>query len=148
MKREYNAEVETGMPKVAYRETITRTIEFNYTHKKQTGGAGQYGRVAGQMEPYEEAAYNFVNKIKGGAIPTEYFPSCDKGFQACLKQGELIGAPIVGIQVTIDDGHSHAVDSSDMAFQQAAIGAFRSSYRKAAPTILEPVMKVSVEGPS
>ncbi|MBW2645774.1 MAG: elongation factor G [Deltaproteobacteria bacterium] len=148
MKREYNAEVETGMPKVAYRETITRTIEFNYTHKKQTGGAGQYGRVAGQMEPYEEAAYNFVNKIKGGAIPTEYIPSCDKGFQACLKQGELIGAPIVGIQVTIDDGHSHAVDSSDMAFQQAAIGAFRSSYRKAAPTILEPVMKVSVEGPS
>ncbi len=148
MKREYNAEVATGMPKVAYRETITRTIEFDYTHKKQTGGAGQYGRVAGQMEPYEEEAYNFVNKIKGGSIPTEYIPSCDKGFQACLKQGELIGATIVGIQVTIDDGHSHAVDSSDMAFQQAAIGAFRSSYKKAAPTILEPVMKVSVEGPS
>ncbi len=148
MKREYNAEVATGMPKVAYRETITRTIEFDYIHKKQTGGAGQYGRVAGRMEPYEEGAYNFVNRIRGGAIPTEYIPSCDKGFQECLKQGELIGAPIVGIQVTIDDGQSHAVDSSDMAFQQAAIGAFRSSYRKAAPAILEPVMKVSVEGPS
>jgi elongation factor G len=148
MKREYNAEVATGMPKVAYRETITRMIEFNYTHKKQTGGAGQYGRVAGRMEPYEEGAYNFVNKIKGGAIPTEYIPSCDKGFKECLKQGELIGAPIVGIQVTIDDGQYHAVDSSDMAFQQAAIGAFRSSYRKAVPAILEPVMKVSVEGPS
>ncbi len=148
MKREYSAEVETGMPKVAYRETITRMIEFDYTHKKQTGGAGQYGRVSGFMEPYEEENYNFINKIKGGAIPTEYIPSCDKGFQACLKKGSLIGAPIAGIQITINDGQHHAVDSSDMAFQQAAIGAFKSAYAKASPAILEPIMKVSVEGPS
>lgn len=148
MKREYQSEVETGMPRVAYKETLTRKVEFDYTHKKQTGGAGQYGRVAGYMEPYEEGNYNFINQIKGGAIPTEYIPSCDKGFQGCLKKGELIGAPIVGVQIIINDGQSHAVDSSDMAFQQAAIGAFRSTYAKAKPAILEPIMKVSVEGPS
>jgi elongation factor G len=153
MKREYTAEVETGMPKVAYKETISKMAQFDYTHKKQTGGAGQYARVAGWMEPYEEGDYHFVNQInvnqiKGGAIPTEYIPSCDKGFRACLKKGELIGAPIVGIQITINDGQHHPVDSSDIAFQQAGIGAFRSAYKNANPTILEPVMKVAIEGPS
>jgi elongation factor G len=138
MKREYTAEVETGMPKVAYKETISKMVPFDYIHKKQTGGAGQYARVAGWMEPYEQGDYNFANQIKGGTIPTEYIPSCDKGFQACLKKGALIGAPIVGIQITINDGQHHPVDSSDIAFQQAAIGAFRSAYKKANPTILEP----------
>ena len=147
MKREYRAEVETGMPQVAYREAISQMAEFNYTHKKQTGGSGQYGRVAGLIEPLEEGEYEFVNKIKGGAIPTEYIPACDKGFRSALRKGNLIGFPIVGIKVTINDGQSHSVDSSDMAFQAAAIGAFREVYAKAKPVILEPIMKVGVEGP-
>ncbi len=148
MKREYNAEVEVGQPQVAYREAISKKAEFNYTHKKQTGGSGQYGRVAGFIEPLAEGEYEFVNEIKGGAIPTEYIPACDKGFKSALAKGSLIGFPIVGIKVTINDGQSHPVDSSDMAFQQAAIGAFKEAYKKAKPVILEPVMKVSVEGPT
>jgi len=148
MKREYKAEVETGMPQVAYREAISERAEFNYTHKKQTGGSGQYGRVAGFIEPLEEGNYEFVNMVKGGAIPTEYIPACDKGFQASLHKGSLIGFPIVGVKVTINDGQAHPVDSSDMAFQHAAIGAFREVYSKAKPQILEPIMKVTVEGPT
>lgn len=148
MKREYNAEVETGAPQVAYRETISQRADFNYTHKKQTGGSGQFGRVAGFIEPLEEGEYEFVNEIKGGAIPTEYIPAVDKGFQMSLKKGSLIGHPVVGVKVTINDGQSHAVDSSDMAFQTAAIGAFRDTYAKAKPIIMEPIMKVNVEGPN
>ena len=147
MRREYKCDVETGMPQVAYREAITQRADFNYTHKKQTGGAGQYGRVAGFIEPTTEGDYIFVNNIKGGAIPTEYIPSCDKGFKEAVKRGTLIGFPIVGVQVTINDGQYHPVDSSDMAFQAAAIGAFREAYMKAKPTILEPIMQVSIEGP-
>ena len=148
MKREYKAEVETGMPQVAYRETISRKADFDYTHKKQTGGSGQYGKVVGFMEPLAEGYYEFVNEIKGGKIPTEYIPACDKGFQASLKKGRLIGFPVVGVKVTINDGQSHSVDSSDMAFQSAAIGAFKQAYEKAKPEILEPIMKVTVEGPT
>ncbi len=148
MRREYQVDLQTGMPKVAYRETITRQADFNYTHKKQTGGSGQYGRVAGFIEPSSEGDYQFFNKITGGAIPTEFIPSCDKGFKACLKRGSLAGFPIVGVQVTINDGAAHTVDSSDLAFQQAAIGAFREAYAKASPSILEPVMKVVAETPS
>jgi len=148
MRREYKCEVDTGMPQVAYRETITQKAEFNYTHKKQTGGAGQYGRVAGYMEPWAEGDYEFVDMIKGGTIPTEYIPSCDKGFKEAIKKGSLIGFPIVNIRCVINDGQSHPVDSSDIAFQSAAIGAFREAYSKAKPVILEPVMKVSVEGPT
>ena len=148
MKREYAAEVGTGQPQVAYREAVSQRAEFNYLHKKQTGGSGQYGRVAGFMEPMEEGEYEFVDDIVGGVIPREYIPSCDKGFRACLKKGSLIGAPITGVRITINDGAAHAVDSSDMAFQQAAIGAFRDAYGKAKPAILEPIMKVVVETPS
>ena len=148
MKREYRAEVETGMPQVAYRETITQRADFDYTHKKQTGGAGQFGRVAGYMEPCEEKEYEFVNMIKGGVIPNEFIPSCDKGFQAARMKGTLIGFPVVNIRCVINDGSTHPVDSSDIAFQQAAIGAFRQAYEKAKPVILEPIMKVAVEGPS
>jgi elongation factor G len=148
MRREYKCEVETGIPQVAYREAITQRAEFNYTHKKQTGGAGQFGRVAGYMEPFAEGDYEFVNMIKGGTIPTEYVPSCDKGFKEAVKRGSLIGFPIVNIRCLINDGQSHPVDSSDIAFQQAAIGAFREAYNKAKPCILEPIMKVSVEGPT
>ncbi|MHB9292401.1 putative elongation factor G [Hollandina sp. SP2] len=148
MRREYRCEVETGMPQVAYREAITQRAAFNYTHKKQTGGSGQYGRVAGYMEPFTEGDYEFVDNIKGGAIPTEFIPSCDKGFKEALKRGSLIGFPIVNIRCLINDGQSHPVDSSDIAFQQAAIGAFREAYPKAKPCILEPIMKVAVEGPT
>ncbi len=148
MKREYKCEVETGMPQVAYRESITQRAEFNYTHKKQTGGSGQYGRVAGFMEPLEDKDYEFVDSIKGGVIPNEYIPSCDKGFRASMAKGSLIGFPIVGVRCTINDGQSHPVDSSDIAFQVAAQGAFREAYSKAKPVILEPIMKVSIEGPT
>ena len=148
MKREYKCEVETGAPQVAYRESITQRAEFNYTHKKQTGGSGQYGRVAGFIEPLAEKDYEFVDMIKGGAIPNEYIPSCDKGFRKAIEKGSLIGFPIVGVKVTINDGQYHPVDSNDNAFQIAAIGAFREAYEKAKPAILEPIMKVSIEGPT
>ena len=148
MRREYKCEVETGMPQVAYRESITQRADFNYTHKKQTGGSGQYGRVAGFMEPLEDKDYEFVDNIKGGVIPNEYIPSCDKGFRASMAKGALIGFPIVGVKCTINDGQYHPVDSSDIAFQVAAQGAFREAYAKAKPVILEPIMKVSIEGPT
>jgi len=147
MRREYKCEVETGMPQVAYREAISQRADFNYTHKKQTGGSGQFGRVAGFIEPISEQDYEFVDQIKGGAIPSEFIPSCDKGFKAAVKKGTLIGFPIVGVRITINDGQTHPVDSSDMAFQAAAIGAFREAYKKANPIVLEPIMKVSIEGP-
>ncbi len=148
MRREYNVEIETGMPQVAYRETISQKVEFDYTHKKQSGGSGQYGRVAGIMEPIQEKDYEFIDEITGGAIPREFISSCDKGFRACLAKGTMIGFPIVGVKITINDGNSHPVDSSDMAFQLTAIGAFRQGYDRAKPHILEPIMKVSVEGPA
>ncbi|AEF84215.1 translation elongation factor G [Treponema primitia ZAS-2] len=148
MRREYKCEVETGMPQVAYREAIQQRSDFNYTHKKQTGGSGQYGRVAGYMEPYGDGDYEFVDNIKGGSIPNEFISSCDKGFKEAVKRGSLIGFPIVNIRCLINDGASHPVDSSDIAFQLAAIGAFREAYNKAKPCILEPIMKVAVEGPT
>ncbi len=148
MKREYNCAVEKGPPQVAYREAITKEGKFDTTHKKQTGGSGQYARICGIMRPIEEEDFSFVDKIVGGAIPREYIPSCEKGFQESLKKGSLIGFPIVGVEVEINDGNSHAVDSSDLAFTTCAKKAFRENYTKLGPTILEPVMKVSVEGPS
>jgi elongation factor G len=148
MKREYDAEVETGKPQVAYREAITQKAEFDYTHKKQTGGAGQYGRVIGYVEPLAEGVYEFVDEVRGGRIPREFIPSCDKGFKAVVKKGDLIGFPVTGVRIVLTDGQYHDVDSSDNAFQAAARGAFRQVYRKAKPQILEPVMKVSVEGPT
>ncbi len=148
MKREFSSEVETGAPQVSYREAISTKAEFNYIHKKQTGGSGQYGRVAGFMEPSDDNTYEFVNAIKGGVIPTEYIPAIDKGFKSCLKKGRLIGFPVLGMKITINDGQYHIVDSSEMAFIQTAVGAFNQAYAKAKPIILEPIMKVSVECPS
>jgi elongation factor G len=148
MKREYQAEVVTSPPRVAYRETITRRVEFSYTHKKQTGGAGQFGRVAGYMEPWTEAPFRFDDQIVGGAIPREYIAAVEKGFVSMLQKGALIGAHVTGVSVTINDGASHAVDSSDIAFQEAARGAWRDVYPKAGPQILEPLMKTAVEGPT
>jgi elongation factor G len=148
MRREYNVALETGMPQVAYRETISQAAAFDYTHKKQTGGSGQYACVCGILEPNHEAEYEFVDDITGGVIPREFIPSCDKGFKACLDKGSIIGFPIVNVKVTINDGNYHPVDSSDLAFQMAAIGAFRQAYERAKPMIMEPIMRVSVEGPS
>ncbi len=148
IKREYGVEVEVGAPQVAYRETITQRAEFDYTHKKQTGGSGQYARVVGYLEPSDEGEnYQFLNEIRGGVIPKEYQPACDKGFQEAMEEGTLIGFPVVNIKACINDGDNHAVDSSDMAFKIAARSAFRNAYFKADPVILEPIMKVEVECP-
>jgi elongation factor G len=148
MKREYNAEVETGQPQVAYREAISRRAEFNYTHKKQTGGSGQFGRIEGYIEPLENGEFEFINEIRGGVIPQEYIPSVEKGFQSRMKKGRLIGFPVTGLRVVLQDGQTHTVDSSDNAFQAAARGAFTETYNKAKPQILEPIMRVSIEGPN
>ena len=148
MKREYNAEVDTGAPQVAYREAVTRKAEYNYLHKKQTGGSGQYGRVAGYFEPYPDGDFEFVNDVFGGSIPSEFIASVEKGFRSMLKKGRLIGFPVTNLRIVLNDGAAHAVDSSDNAFQAAARGAFREVYGSAKPAILEPIMKVAVEGPT
>ncbi len=149
MKREYSVDVATGAPQVAYRETISQRAEFDYTHKKQTGGSGQYGRVGGYVEPLEDGRdFEFVSEIRGGAIPTEYVPSVEKGVRSALGKGTLIGFPIVGVRFVADDGNSHSVDSSDMAFQTTGRDAFRQVYPKARPIVLEPVMKLAIEGPN
>ncbi len=141
IKREYNCEVVVGRPKVAFRETITKRTEFNYTHKKQTGGSGQFGRVAGYFEPITEEGnnenYEFVDEIVGGVIPREYIPACDKGFREQLTDGQLIGQPVVRTRVVLND----------MAFKVAAMTAVREFYHKAAPVILEPIMKLEVSAP-
>ena len=148
MRREYNAIVNTGAPQVAYRETITQKAEFDYIHKKQTGGSGQYGRVAGWMEPTSEADFIFDNQVTGGSIPTQFIPACEKGFHACMAKGPKLEFPVTGVRIVLNDGASHSVDSSDMAFQAAARGGFLQAYGKARPVIQEPVMKVVVETPT
>ncbi len=150
MKREYNCEVIAGKPQVAYRETITQRGEFAYTHKKQTGGSGQFARVCGYLEPLPADAvehYEFVDEISGGSIPREFIPACDKGFREAIKKGALIGFPVVGVRCLINDGAFHAVDSSEQAFKTAALMGFREGYAEAKPTILEPIMKVEVQAP-
>jgi elongation factor G len=147
MKREYRAEVITSPPQVAYRETIGAKVEFNYTHKKQTGGSGQYGKVIGYMEPFD-GEFEFVDETRGGSIPKEFISAVEKGFKSMMAKSMRLGVPVNGIRVAVDDGASHAVDSSDIAFQEAARGAFRDAFPRAKPKILEPIMKVSVEGPA
>lgn len=148
MRREYQAEVTTSPPRVAYRETITQRAEFDYTHKKQTGGAGQFGRVAGYMEPVQNEDFVFENKVVGGAIPTQYISACEKGFRKCVLKGPKMEYPVTGIRIVINDGASHSVDSSDMAFQAASRHAFLQGYAKAKSVIQEPIMKVVVETPT
>ncbi len=148
MRREYHARVEAGKPKVAYRETITKKADFNFTHKKQTGGAGQYGRIAGYLEPVTGEDFVFENKITGGAIPSKFIPACEKGFRERLSKGPKLEFPVTGVKVVINDGASHAVDSSELAFQVAARGAFIEAYTQANPVIQEPIMKVVVETPT
>ena len=151
IRREYGCAVTTGAPRVNYREAPTRAAAFNYRHKKQTGGSGQYGHVIGRIEPLPENAendYEFENDVVGGRIPTEYIPSCDKGFQQARMKGPLAGYEVVRVRVVLEDGTSHAVDSSDIAFQIAARDAFKEAYPRTKPAILEPIMKVEVEVPA
>ena len=148
MKREYNAVVQVSPPQVAYRETVTQRADYNYTHKKQTGGSGQFGKVMGYIEPCAEKEFEFIDEVVGGTVPREYIPSVEKGFRSMVAKGPLIGFPVVNVRVCLNDGGSHAVDSSDIAFQEAARGAWREVYSKAKPQILEPIMKVALEGPS
>ena len=151
MKREYSCEVVAGKPQVAFRETIAQATPFDYTHKKQSGGSGQFAKVRGMMEPIVPLdltkPYEFVDEVVGGSIPREYIPSCDKGFQEQLKKGLLIGAPVVGVRMKIQDGQYHDVDSSDLAFRIAAMAAVRECYGNAKPTILEPIMKLETQAP-
>lgn len=150
IRREYAVDVVVGKPKVAYRETITKMADFNYTHKKQSGGSGQFARVGGFIEPIalEEAKnYEFVDKVVGGVISREYIPGCDKGFQEQTEQGILIEQPVVGIRVTLNDGQTHPVDSSEMAFKLASKMALKEAIAKAGPIILEPIMKLEVSVP-
>jgi elongation factor G len=151
MKREYACEVIAGKPQVAYRETITRAVPYEYTHKKQSGGSGQFGKVSGQMEPIVpldlDKPYEFLDEVVGGSIPREYIPACNKGFQEQLKKGMLIGAPVVGVRMKLQDGAYHDVDSSEIAFRIAAQTAVREVYNSAGPAILEPIMKLEVRAP-
>jgi elongation factor G len=148
MKREYGVQVEVSPPQVAYRETITQRVEYDYTHKKQTGGSGQYGRVAGYIEPNPGAGYEFVDDVKGGAIPRQFIPSVEKGMKSMLDKGRKVGAPVVDVRVVLNDGKSHTVDSSDIAFQEAARAAWREAYDRGKARVLEPIMRVAVEGPT
>jgi elongation factor G len=148
MKREYNVNVQTSPPQVAYRETFTQRADFNYTHKKQTGGSGQYGKVIGYIEPNGEGDFEFLDEVVGGSVPRQFIPAVEKGFRSMLEKGRKLGFPVVNVRVCLNDGQYHAVDSSDIAFQEAARGAWREVYDRAKPRILEPIMKVVVEGPS
>ncbi|KAI9140360.1 translation elongation factor G [Paraphysoderma sedebokerense] len=153
LRREYNIPCTTGKPQVAFRETITKKMSFNYTHKKQTGGAGQFGRVIGYIEPITEPDDNgsmveFRNEVVGGTIPTNYIPACEKGFHDALEKGSLIGHPVTGVRLVLKDGLAHAVDSSELAFRTATAHAYRETAVQANPIILEPVMNVSITAPA
>ncbi len=148
MRREYGVNLEVREPQVSYRETITKAIEFDYIHKKQSGGRGQFARIKGILTHSGKDENIFRDKIRGGNIPSQFIPGCEKGFFSVLEKGELAGFPVVGVKMTLDDGAYHEVDSSQLAFEIATRAAFRENYRKAKPIILEPIMKVSVETPS
>ncbi|MCU0533977.1 MAG: elongation factor G, partial [Hydrococcus sp. Prado102] len=147
MKREYHAEVYVGTPAVAYRETIAKAAKFDYTHKKQTGGAGQFAHVIGRLEPCTEP-FIFENKVVGGTIPKQFIPACEQGFRDALRTGWLKGYPIVGVKVILEGGSFHAIDSSEIAFRFAAREGFEQAFAKAKPTLLEPMMLLEVETPS
>jgi elongation factor G len=154
LKREYGANVEVGAPQVNYRETIRSEANFDYTHKKQTGGSGQFGQVVGALKPLadeskdtEDQIFKFHNEIKGGSIPTEFIGACEKGFQDVMDKGPLAAFPLINCEVFLRDGKSHDVDSSDMAFRIAARQAMRQAVKAAQPVLLEPIMKVEVTTP-
>ncbi len=145
LRRTHMVDVEVGKPQVAYRETITQRIEDSYTHKKQTGGSGQFGKIDYVIEPGETGSgYEFESKVTGGNVPREFWPAVDKGFRSCMGEGVLAGFPLLDVKVTLVDGAFHAVDSSAIAFETAARGAYRQSIPKATPQMMEPIMKVDV----
>ena len=148
LKRTHGVEVEMGKPQVAYRETITQLVEDTYTHKKQSGGSGQYGRIDYIVEPGETGSgYQFESKVTGGNVPREYWSAIDKAFGQSMEEGTLAGFPLLDVKVTLTDGAYHAVDSSAMAFELAAKAAYRQTIPKASPQLLEPIMKVDVYTP-
>jgi len=150
MRREFRAEVAVGAPSVGYREAPTVESKFNYRHKKQTGGSGQFAHVIGRLIPLtadDESTYEFEDNVRGGRIPSEYIPAVNKGFKAAMKKGPIAGYEIVGCKMCLDDGSSHAVDSSEMAFRIAARDAFIEAFRKSRPCLQEPIMMVEVEMP-
>ena len=143
--REYKVEANVGAPQVAYKETITKSVEQDTKYARQSGGKGQYGHVKIRVEPNESGkGYEFENAIVGGAIPKEYIPAVDAGIQGAMQAGVLAGYPVVDVKVTLYDGSFHEVDSSEMAFKIAGSMAFKEACRKAGPVLLEPIMKVSV----
>ncbi len=151
MRREYKANVVVGRPKVQYKEAPTVETKYNYKHKKQTGGSGQFAHVVGTLIPMEangEADYEFENVVTGGRIPSEYISSVDKGFQMARAKGPVAGFEVVGVKMVLEDGSAHAVDSSDLAFQVCARSAFRKAVQDAKPALLEPIMKVEIEVPT
>ena len=148
LKRTHGVDVEVGKPQVAYRETITQRIEDTYTHKKQTGGSGQFGRIDYVIEPGEaNSGFEFESKVTGGNVPREYWPAVEKGFKQSMGEGVLAGYPLLDFKVSLMDGAFHAVDSSALAFEIAARAAYRQSIPKAGPQLIEPIMKVDVFTP-
>ncbi|MEA9356493.1 elongation factor G [Bacteriovorax sp. PP10] len=154
LKREYNCDVQVGAPQVNYRETIRQEAKFDYLHKKQTGGSGQFGQVVGMIKPLleekkenDEQVFKFYNEIKGGSIPNEFIASCEKGFNDVMDKGPLAAFPLINVEVYLQDGRYHDVDSSDLAFRIASRMAMRQAVKAASPVILEPIMKVEVETP-
>ena len=151
IRREYRVLVEIGAPKVSYREAPTRAVEFNFKHKKQTGGSGQYAHIVGRFEPLPEDAeepFEFENNVTGGRVPKEYIPAVQKGFVQITEKGPLAEFPIVGLRAVLEDGSHHEVDSSEMAFRLAARNCLRETFLKMRPALLEPVMKIEIEVPS
>ena len=151
IRREYKVDCTVGAPKVSYREAPTRETPFNYKHKKQTGGSGQYAHVVGKLiplDPQSPEPFVFENKVTGGRIPTEYIPSVEKGFRESLHKGPVAGYEVMGVQMRLEDGSYHDVDSSTMAFEICARDCFRETFKKADPVLLEPIMKVEVEIPT
>jgi len=148
LKRTYGVELEVGQPQVAYRETITQAIEDSYTHKKQSGGSGQFGKIDYHIRPGEPGSgFQFESKVVGGNVPREFWPAIEKGFKGMMEEGTLAGFPVLDVEVELFDGAFHAVDSSAVAFEIAAKGAFRQSIPKAGPQLIEPIMKVDVFTP-
>jgi elongation factor G len=147
MRREFKVQANVGAPQVAYRETITKAVEIDYIHKKQTGGSGQFARVKIVFEPAKGEGYGFDSKIVGGNIPKEYIPGVEKGLMSAKETGVLVGFPVIDFTAKLVDGAYHDVDSSVMAFEIAARAAFREGMQKAGPALLEPVMRVEVVTP-
>jgi elongation factor G len=150
IRREYGVEIEVGAPKVSYRESPTREVRFDYKHKKQSGGSGQYAHIKGVLSPIEsdsEDSFEFEEKIVGGRIPKQYIPAIEKGFRSSLAKGPVAEYPVVGTKILLQDGSYHEVDSSEKAFFTCAQGCFREYFKQAAPKLLEPIMNIEIECP-